>query len=411
MRPSHLLAMGMILSAPTFAIAISASATTFVVRPDGTGDFANLEAALLAVTNGDRIELADGTFSGAGNRDVDFLGKAVTIASQSGDPTVCIIDCGGSESEPHRGFVFQSGEGSGSVLDGIAVRGGYLSGGDNNAGGAIYCTDASSPTLRNCRFESCSATYGGAVAALNSSSPNISGCEFVANQATDGGGAIYLYFSASPAITDCIFRENHADRGGAASLQFQTSPAFAECDFFDNTSTRDGAGVYCSSNASPTIAGCVFASNVATLRGGALYCSGSTAEVRNCTLFANGGSQGGGILCNVASAVTIENTIIAFGAGESVLCLVDGTATLSCSDLFGNTGGDWVGSIAGQLNTAGNLSADPKFCDSGLKDFGLFPESPCAPSEPCGLIGALPVTCGAPATVITSWGAVKHDFR
>ena len=82
-------------------------ATTYVVRPDGTGDFPNIQAAVVAAESGDSVELTDGTFSGAGNRDIDYLGKAITIGSQSGNPEACIINCEGGAAEPHRGFLFQ----------------------------------------------------------------------------------------------------------------------------------------------------------------------------------------------------------------------------------------------------------------------------------------------------------------
>lgn len=393
----------------SFLLPITASAATYVIKTDGTGDYPTIEAALAAVNAGDRIELTDGNFFGPGNRDLDFGGKAVTLISQSGDPSACVIDCGGSAEEPHRGFVFQSAEGAGSVLEAITIRGAYM-GGNEDTGGAILCKSAS-PTIRDCRFESCYATYGGGLAALDSSSPNVSGCEFVNNGATRGG-ALYLLYGSSPAVTSCTFRGNRAERGGAGFFQFEPAPVFAECAFLDNTSTGDGAALYSASDTTPDIAGCLFASNIATGRGGALFCSGSRPSVRNSTLYDNRGTQGGGIFCWVSSTVVVENTIIAFGGmGEAVLCMNGGVATLSCSDLFGNAGGDWVGTIEAQESMAGNLSSDPKFCDAGLGNFALFEDSPCAPTEPCGLIGAFPAECGNPATVITSWGSIKRDFR
>ena len=44
---------------------------------------------------GDIVELADGTYTGVGNRDIDLRGKAITVRSASGDPEACVIDCGG----------------------------------------------------------------------------------------------------------------------------------------------------------------------------------------------------------------------------------------------------------------------------------------------------------------------------
>ena len=65
---------------------------TFVVKPDGTGDFPVIQAAVDGVSDGDEILLADGVYQGMGNSEVKFWGKAITIRSQSGRPVDCIID-------------------------------------------------------------------------------------------------------------------------------------------------------------------------------------------------------------------------------------------------------------------------------------------------------------------------------
>jgi hypothetical protein len=96
-------------------------------------------------------------------------------------------------------------------------------------------------------------------------------------------------------------------------------------------------------------------------------------------------------------STSIQNCIIAFGPeGEAVRC-EEGTATLSCCDIYANIEGDWVGCIAAQQGMNGNFSANPLFCDTSNGDFTIRASSPCAPgnSPPgCGLIGALPVACG-----------------
>jgi hypothetical protein len=79
-----------LLACCAIIIAFSASATTYVIEPDGSGDFPTIQAAINASSDGDIIELADGTFTGAGNRDVDVAGRAVTVRSQSGDPETCV---------------------------------------------------------------------------------------------------------------------------------------------------------------------------------------------------------------------------------------------------------------------------------------------------------------------------------
>jgi hypothetical protein len=76
---------------------------------------------------GDIVELTDGTFAGDGNRDLDFLGKAITVSSASGDPEICILDCGGSATEPHRAFRFHNGETSAAEVSGLTITGGNIS--------------------------------------------------------------------------------------------------------------------------------------------------------------------------------------------------------------------------------------------------------------------------------------------
>lgn len=121
-----------------------ATAVVYIVEPDGGGDFATIQEAIDAAQELDVVELANGVYQGEGNRDIDFLGKAITVRSQSGIPDSCVIDCGGSSDEEHRGFSFVSGETDASILEGIAVRWGYM-----HDGGGITC-QYSSPLLVNC---------------------------------------------------------------------------------------------------------------------------------------------------------------------------------------------------------------------------------------------------------------------
>lgn len=102
-----------------------AQAATYLVTPDGSGDFPTIQAALDATLEADIIELADGFYCGEGNRDLDFAGKAVMLRSVSDDPTTCVIDCQGSLEDPHRGFHFYANEGPFTVIRGLTVTGGH----------------------------------------------------------------------------------------------------------------------------------------------------------------------------------------------------------------------------------------------------------------------------------------------
>jgi hypothetical protein len=109
-------------------------------------------------------------------------------------------------------------------------------------------------------------------------------------------------------------------------------------------------------------------------------------------------SAGGGILCDTNSSPTIILSIIAFSSGsETVWCYPTSNPDFIGRDIYGNAGGDRVGSIAGQDTTNGNFFLDPLFCDTANGDFHIDSLSPCAPNSPLNewgvLIGALEPAC------------------
>ena len=86
-----------------------------------------IQSAVDAADDGDTVLVAAGTYSGPGNRDIDFNGKSLVVTSQAG-PASTIIDCGGYKttdgSGNHRGFYLHSGERS-ATMSGFTVKNGY----------------------------------------------------------------------------------------------------------------------------------------------------------------------------------------------------------------------------------------------------------------------------------------------
>jgi hypothetical protein len=134
--------------------------------------------------------------------------------------------------------------------------------------------------------------------------------------------------------------------------------------------------------------------------------------VRQCTFYENSATQGGGILTANNASVAVENTIIASGtSGAAVACVVGSAVLLSCSDLYGNSGGDYVGCVSGELGVSGNISEDPLFCNAEGGDFKLGSNSPCAAdsSTGCGLMGAFGVGC-TPTAVVEEPSTMPSSF-
>jgi hypothetical protein len=369
--------------------AMQASAVTHHVNPEGTGDFPTIQAAINASSAGDTIQLCNGTFTGAGNRDIDYLGKAITVISQTGEPEGCIIDCQGTYENQHRGFHFHRGEGPDSRLVGVSIINGYYSNDtDCQPGGAILCSDGSAPRVSNCFFWGNDASFGGAVACIDSAAITIEECVFLDNGAycynmpgSGAGGGLGCTATATALVSRCGFADNGAYAGGAVHLTGTSSASFDYCTFAHNVGAHYGGGVATS--------------------------GGAQLSMSNCTLVDNDiGGFGSGIANWSNARATVENTIIAFGCCAHA---VVGGVDLACCDIYGNDGGDWVGDIAGQYGINGNISEDPLFCDAAMDDFRLEDDSPCAPENhpdgwDCGLIGAWPAGCG-PSAVGESMGA------
>ncbi len=115
---------------------------------DVPGTYPTIQDGIDAAVAGDTVLVADGTYSGDGNRDITFRGKAITVMSANG-PDTCIIECEGTAEENHRGFYFHQYENANAILEGFTIQGGFVS--ENYGGGAVMC-EYSDPTIRHCAF-------------------------------------------------------------------------------------------------------------------------------------------------------------------------------------------------------------------------------------------------------------------
>ena len=280
------------------------SGGTVVHVPD---EYPNIQDAIEAVRDGDTVLVADGTYAGPGNRDIEFYGKGCLVKSENG-PESTIINCQGSVPDARRGFYFHGGEDSSSVLNGFTIMYGYA----HSSGGGIYC--ASSPLIINCKITLCEAGFGGGgLAIVGNSFPEIRSCEFTANYSTDFGGA--LYCASSVLMVDCVFENNSSfNRGAGAGFQYAEG-IISGCIFRDNFCVQ-GAGVACMSTDSLIFENCEFINNETDASAGAMYCQISSPILRDCRFDGNSTDGLGALLCEYESSPTLIGCI--FDGNESL---------------------------------------------------------------------------------------------
>lgn len=361
----------------TFAALSSAGATTHLVRPDGTGTFPTIAAAITGASAGDTIALADGIFTGAGNRNLDFAGKPLIVRSQSGVREACTIDC----QSLGRAFVFQSGAATSSALENFTVTHGA-----EDFGAAILCRAGTAPRISNCRLIDNALSSGahGVLACLEQAAPRIEDCYFFNNR---GSYTVYLTSGALPSIVRCTFVNNY----GTGVRADDAVATVTDCRFLQNF----GDCIYLNS-ATGTLTGSVFAHHWNR----PVYATHSNAQIANCT-FVDNDNYSGSVLNYDQSTGTIINTIVAHSTGRSVIYCYQSTVTAACCDFFDNQLGNWTSCLAGQEGLNGNVSVDPLFCDADHDDYSVAGNSPCAPANSgCGLIGAGQVVC--PSACIVS---------
>lgn len=140
----------------------------------------------------------------------------------------------------------------------------------------------------------------------------------------------------------------------------------------------------------------------------------ASAALVQCTFFGNAATSGGNVSVDCGSNLSVSNCLIAL-SNDGVGLYEDSSsnADISCTDIFGNTGGDWVGAIADQYGLNGNICLDPLFCEPDEGDFTLREGSPCLPDHnpDCGLIGAHPQGCSQPLALSDDTAGVDDPAR
>ena len=357
-------------------VTIEAQKTVLLLPPlklHVPAEYDTIQAAIDAANTDETVLVADGTYTGPGNYNLDFLGKTITVKSENG-PENCIIDCNNEAI----GFFFRNAEQENSILDGFTIT---------HAGSYVPSPPYPVP------------------------GPIPPGPLPIPDPIYFPVGAIHC-FGSNPTIKNCIITKNFHGRGITCT---GGSPIIANCVISDNSdfflSAELGGGIYCS-DSSPTISNCTITNNRAASpekdkgRGGGIYCRNSSPTITNSTISYNtavsyyrpiyispGGDvygYGGGIFCDVQSAVTISNcTIIGNNARADggAIAIWSGSATVTNSVIWNNS----ISQIAGPVTAAysnieggwlgeGNINIDPLLTWDGH----LQAASPCINAgDPC----------------------------
>lgn len=310
-------------------------------------DYETIQAAIDVAWPGDTVLVAPGTYTGNGNRDLDFGGKNIVVRSENG-PEVTTINCEATFADPHRGFRFHNNETPNAVVDGFTITQGRAS---DTCGGAILIESGAAPTISNNVITNCRAEYGGAIY-LEHSSATITGNTINSNRA-EHGGAIACD-SSDVLIVNNVITENIATEAATGLFFFKGRPEIRDNDISNNLMPWDyfgtGAAIYgwisdviiVDNTLSGNWLGVdVVVEDAYPQRGGGVYLyAGNNILISGNEVT---GNRGGGIVCTYTiGEVTIADNIV---SGNSLLymgSLYDGRLNSAGIEVTGPSWGSGV---------------------------------------------------------------------
>jgi parallel beta-helix repeat protein len=296
------------------------------------GDYSTIQAALNAVSSGDTVQVAAGTYAPSTNGEKFPITMKNGVWLKGAGADVCIIDAEGT----NRVIYFNRITNPSTTIEGFTITNGKTTG----SGGGILVSESTNPKITNNIISGNSAAvYGGGIQVYGT-----------------------FYFASSATIINNVVTDNTAVfYGGGIEIRGHSSNPYAYGTIVNNVITRNSADYY----------------------GGGISVFLGTSVITNNVITDNwvGKDDGGGIVCLPSSYSFICNNIVTgnragdrgtyggiFGWGSFV--------AITFSNVWDNTPNNLGGCSLGY----GCISADPKFQNPNNDDYHLKSSSPCIDS-------------------------------
>ena len=378
-------------------------------------DYATIQEAINAASDGDIIEIAAGTYPV--NSAILTGGKAITIrgaVNGDGSPAVTI------DGQNSTRVVYSYGDIPKTVYENLVIANGQ----DGDGGGMRI--ENGSPTITNCTFRSntCTSGTGGGIYAVGTDdgaapvNSVITNCRFEDNQAIPFGGGIFTRPGNNMTFNNCSFTNNSATDSGGGIWDESESPAYNNCIFENNVATNFGGGIVLNGT-SVQLDGCSFINNVANFGGNGVSFGGESLTIRD-SEFISGGLHLGGGTALMERCVIMSNTegVRASTSNLSLLdCLLEGnstgiavteqsgTITLEGTMVTGNSGGIYCETNNAQIilirsRVCGNgvTQIDCEYQDGGCNLVALACPSTCPDVTDDGIVNIQDIL-----TLIAAW--------
>ncbi len=365
------------LAAATLALSVvwatGARAATTIVVPTQQP---TIQAGIDAASPGDTVLVNPGTY----HENIDFKGKAITVASSQGAATT-VIDGGGIGPVAN----FSTGETRSSVLQGFTLQDGTTPASFGYEGGGVHISSASPSILQNvitgnggCSGMGISVAFASPLIQGNTISNNLQ------NTCSGGqGGGIYVRGAASAQIVGNTMTGNHADFGGGIALFAAGTPTVENNVITGNGAGSEGGGVYAVNQSDALVVQNIVASNTAPT-GAGLYLSPPSGTqgptLTNDTIVSNNGT--GLWVGGFDDRMVVSNTLLVAPSGDMPLAC-DTTydavpPAFITDDMTGGGSASFSGPCLANPASKGNLSVDPQFVNATGGDYHLGSASPVA---------------------------------